>query len=292
MDRNLYVDESGTVGGDPNQPWLVLAGVEIPASQVDSVEEFYREGCHNLLPVHIAGDVDLDLKGSQLLKRHPPKPEWLNEVPFEKRIELARQLLSIPYSQPGVQFYVSAIDTREFPDSPSLGIWPAFVEELLDRTCRTYLFALTEMVGDFAFHLDQDISSGIDELILRPRAERTIENGQLLIDENSILKPRLQELERCLRQKREYSRQGTKLFDWRVLDGNVVEPWRFCDSRQHKPLQIADILAAIVRLKHTESSLPQELDRVYFQARLCFQSTRSHFYPCENVNINDLMRRR
>lgn len=290
IDRILYVDESGTPGGDPNQHWLVLAGVEVPTCQISTVEQFYDQVCQNFLPVAVTGDGNLDLKGWQLFRETPTTgPRWLKELPFDERIEFGRQLLSIPYSQLGVRFYVSAIDTRQFPDSSRWGFWPASVEDLLGQWCKTYLFALSEMIGDFAFHLDRDLSSGVDELRMRPREERTIENGRLLIDEHSILKPRLQELEIVLRKKREYSLNGRKLFDWSVLDGNVHQPWEFGDSKVHKPLELADILAAIVRLKHTKSSLPPDLDRVYFQSRLMFQCTRSHFYPCEHVDMKDIM---
>lgn len=295
IDRLLYVDESGTIGGDPTQPWLVLAGVEVPTCQMDSLKQFYRDACQSFLPADVADDKGLDLKGSQLLRERPSgqgkqPPRWLIDMPFQRRIEFARQLLSAPYSHPGVQFYVSAIDTRRFPDSSMWGTWPAFVKELLEESCKTYLFALTEMIGDFAFHLNRELSSGVEELMYRPYDERRIEDGQVIIDENSTLKPKLQELEKTLRREREKSVNGIKLFKWRALDFSVVDPWCFCDSKEEKLLQFADVLAAIVKLKHTQPSLLPGLDRVYFQARLCFQGgSRSHFYPRENVNSREAM---
>ena len=284
MDRILYVDEAGTPGGDPRQPWLVLAGVEVPSNMITAVELYYDQIRRRYLPAESADDSDVEPKGSDLFyhpgQRRSPKSA-IDNLPIEIRFEFGRELLAMGHMIPNARYYVSAINTQSSPLPSSLEFGPASVSLKLDKTFRTYLYALWEMVRDFAFRLDRDLSSGIDALMLRPRDRRFIEKGRLIIDESG-LNGRIKELETELRRDRDYSVNGTHLFKWRALDSNVDEPWKFVNSKNSKLVQIADILAGIVKLKHTCPSLPTELDRVYFESRLLFQH-QSHFYPSENT---------
>lgn len=225
-DRVLFVDESGT-DGCSERNWLVFGAVDVAEEQIKNVERVYRAVCRSHLPYNIANKPELDLKGAKVFR--PKRGSTLFGLPFAERLAFGRELLAAGIVELGMRFYVSAVDRRMFPTSEEARSrsWPKHVGELAFRS--PYLFALCELVETFAFWLDQDMSSGIDELILRARAERRIGRGKIVIDQG-MEKP-IRKLEFELRRERPYSHNDRKLFEWQLLE-NYVGKFQFEESKK------------------------------------------------------------
>ncbi len=276
----LFLDESGVPSAnDPKQRWFVLAGVNVPAEQVGRIERFLTRSIEEFLGVR-GLKVPVELKGTKLLSQRREKtPLGLS---FADRINLVRELLAVHWFFPGISYFVSAVDTESFHIQGTLD-WQ-WAQELRELTAANpYLFALAELIGDYAFHLDRHMSSGIAELIVMQRSERHIDFGKIYLDRTCRLDSDIRALSEALVRKRDNSEQwgqSPESIQWKLLDDNVEERIRLVDSRDSVLIQLADLLAALIRIKQNGRCLTEELEQLYWEVRLVFQSS-SRFWPKE-----------
>ena len=278
----LHLDESGVPSSnDPCQKWLVIGGITFPSSCRDEVLAYINRCYQKHLPDEYLTN-KIEIKGRKLL--HPNQNREPCGFGFQRRINLARELLAVDMYQPDVKNFVAAADTRAFPVT-EFGDWE-WARILKDLTVtRPYSFVLSELIGDFAFSLDRYLSSGIEELTIRPYDQRQIDMGRVFLDRNTHLERQVHRLSEELVRGRSFTSTWQNPPDmamYRLLDENVSNRIELVDSKESKLIQLADILCALVRIKQNSQILPDKLEELYWEARLSFQ-TSSRFYPYEQL---------
>lgn len=273
VERVLFVDESGVPIGDPKQPWFALVGVDVAAADVPALNGHVRDVCRAHLGV-IADSPGFELKGGKLLNPDPKRGK--HNLSLDGRVALARDLLDLPSFGHGTRLHASAVDTRLWPlrRPPACFDWAMHCK---DRALgRPDFFLVLELIGDFCLGLDHDGSSGIEELAFGQR-DGVVDRGRVIVDERGRGARFLDSLVRELRVQRpsQFECVTVRLADER-LEGDPVPQ----DSRSHEAIWIADVLAALVRLRHQNDELPDPLARLYDRMRFAFQG-RGRFFPRE-----------
>lgn len=276
----LFIDESGLPhAGDPSQGWFVLAGVCVPEKSLPVANEYFHTVVAKYLTPEQVNCGSFELKGKSLLKPNPSRRPF--GLSLGDRVEMCRELLAIDIVISGAALFVYAVNTTQ-PEVEELEVrydWSAY---LPNEHRDTFLLpTLCDLIAHFAFFLDRDASSGFDFDLAGVGGERWVDRGVVYIDPTTYLSKKLTEFEECLRVHRSTTLAlgGQRLpIPFQLLQDNIKRPFEFRDSQSTPMIQIADILAALVRIRLMYQDLSPALEQLYCEANLSFQ-TRSRFLP-------------
>lgn len=277
-DYSIFIDESGLPNShDPKQSWFILAGVSLPSNSLAVANEYFLSCVKKYVPEAYFKKDNFEIKAQEILNPYETKRKL--GMDFQTRIKLSRELLCVNLFVKDVQYYVTALNTRELPFPKENFSFPWRQQYLSKNSLKPDFLSLAQMVGDFCFRLDHMSSSG-------PFSKKTgtpRRNGCIVVDESPLFKKTMNRLEGILREKR-IDKTIQMLYhlsiSFQLVEDNIFSPFLTEDSKKSQLIQIADLIAGLVRFKFENCNLPDLFEKLYMETRISFQNN-FHFYPSE-----------